>query len=69
MIVTKQKVKKLIDLWPTQKDFADILGIDDATVSKAVGNKYETPRAFIEKFLLYTKWSFDDAFEIEEDDK
>lgn len=66
MIVPSKKLVKLIDMWPTQKQFCEKAGVSEATMTRVLKGDLEVPKPLMESLLLYTGWGFEDLFDIDE---
>ena len=67
MIHASNSLKEYLKLTKiTNKEFAERIGFDEATVSQVLSKKEEPSKMFIEKVLLNTDLKFDSAFEVKE---
>jgi len=68
MIYARESLKEYLKLTRiSNKEFAERIGFDEATVSQVLNKKEEPSKTFIEKVLLNTDLKFDSAFKVEEE--
>lgn len=65
MIKPSRKLKTLVGLFPSQRLFADKIGIDVVTVSRVINEERNMPDSMIEGLKEYLSWPLDDLVEID----
>lgn len=65
MIQMSQRLKEVIERYPTIKCFADIINMDYTLVFKIVKGERAVSKTFIENVMKYLNWRFEDGFKID----
>lgn len=66
MITSTKELRAYLELFKTQKDACEHLGVDEATLSKLQKDNYNVSASVISKILTATGFEFEKAFEVKE---